>query len=381
MEELQQLEKMNQPISKETRRILLAVVVVVLVIAYFLYRIFVSFEDYEVSNAITKEDAEQTSYMDFMDNLLSYSRDGAFYTDYSGNLIWNETYEMSNPKIEICDDKLLLYDKSGTQALIQSVTGNLGSISTTLPIVEADVAGNGNVAVLMQEGNTGYLNLYSSEGKVLASGEVHTENTGYPISLALSSDGENMMVSLINLNDGDVKSTVVFYNFGSAGDKQENNIVGNFSYSNLVIPEVDYVDGDDAIAFGDNEIIVFSNTKEPKVKTEHFLSGEMKCVFHNDKYYGVVTSSEDGTNTLGVYNMKGKRRFEKAIEDVYTKISFTKTNEVLLTDGEHLTLYTMLGVKKFSYDFTGGIYQIIPWESYRTYIIIEKGKLERIRLK
>lgn len=381
MEELEQLEKINQPISKRTRHILFAVILLVLVVGYFLYRIFVTFEDYEVTSTLEKEDAEQTSYMDFCDNLLSYSRDGAFYTDYNGNLIWNETYEMENPQIETCDDKLLIYDKTGTKAMIQSVTENISTISTTLPIVEADVASNGNVAVLMQEGNTGYLSLYDSEGNTLASGEVHTENTGYPVSVALSSDGENMMVSLINLNDGDVKSTIVFYNFGSAGEKKDDNIVGNFSYSNLVIPEVDYVENDDAIAFGDSEIIVYSGAKEPKVKNEHFFSKQLKSVFHNNKYYGVVMTSEDGTNTLGVYNMGGSRRFEKVLEEAYTRISITKTNEVLLTDGETVSLYTMLGVQKFHYDFSGGIYQMIPWESYRTYIVLEKGKLERIRLK
>lgn len=381
MEELEQFEKINQPISKKARGILFIIILIVMVVGYGIYRIFASFEAYEVSSTLEKEDAEETSYMDFSDNLLSYSRDGAFYRDYSGNLIWNETYEMDNPQVEICDDKLLIYDKTGTRALIQSVTGNIGSISTTLPIVEADVSSNGNVAVLMQEGNTGYLTLYDVEGNTLASGEVHTGNSGYPVSIALSSDGENMMVSLINLNDGDVKSTILFYNFGSEGEKKEDHIVGNFSYSNLIIPEVDYVEDDNAIAFGDNEIIVYSGTKEPKVKNEQFFSKEIKTVFHNDQYYGVVVSAEDGTNTLGIYNLRGKRRFETVIEGSYTRASFTKTNEVLLTDGQQVSLYTLLGVLKFQYKFNGGIYQMIPWESYRTYIILEKGKMERIRLK
>ena len=381
MDELKQFEKINQPISDKARRIIFAVIILVIIVGYFLYRIFVSFTDYEVSSTLEREDADQTEYVDFWENLLAYSRDGAFYTDYNGNLIWNETYEMSNPQIEICNNKLLVYDKTGTKGLVQSVTGNIGTITTTLPIVDGDISADGHVAFLMQEGSTGYLSLYNSDGDVIASGELHIQNSGYPMSIALSSDGEKMMVSLLNLTDGDVKTTILFYDFGSAGEDKENNIVGTFSYSNLVVPEVDFVENDEAIAFGDTEVIIFGNNKEPKVKKELFVSDEMKSVFHNDKYFGIVTTTEEGDTKLALYNMSATRRFETDVEEAYTKISLTKTNEVLLTDGENVTIYTLLGIKKFTYDFTGGIYQMIPWESYRTYILIEKGQIERIRLK
>ena len=381
MDELKQFEKINQPISDKARRIIFAVIILVIIVGYFLYRIFVSFTDYEVSSTLEREDADQTEYVDFWENLLAYSRDGAFYTDYNGNLIWNETYEMSNPQIEICNNKLLVYDKTGTKGLVQSVTGNIGTITTTLPIVDGDISADGHVAFLMQEGSTGYLSLYNSDGDVIASGELHIQNSGYPMSIALSSDGEKMMVSLLNLTDGDVKTTILFYDFGSAGEDKENNIVGTFSYSNLVVPEVDFVENDEAIAFGDTEVIIFGNNKEPKVKKELFVSDEMKSVFHNDKYFGIVTTTEEGDTKLALYNMSATRRFETDVEEAYIKISLTKTNEVLLTDGENVTIYTLLGIKKFTYDFTGGIYQMIPWESYRTYILIEKGQIERIRLK
>lgn len=381
MDELKTFEKINEPLSPRARKIFFGVFLLVLLGGYMLYRTLVTFDAFEVSSSFERKDAEQTHYVDFMDNLLAYGRDGAFYTDYDGNLIWNETYEMTNPQIKICEGKLLIYDKSGSRVFVETAAGNEGKLSTNLPIIDADVASNGNVVVLMQNKDTGYLNLYNSEGATLASGELHTKNTGYPMSVAISSSGDRLVVSLTNLTDGDVKSTVLFYDFGVAGEKKDDHIVGKFSYSNMVIPEVDFVAKDEAIAFGDSEIVVYSNGKEPKIKKELFVSKEMKSIFHNDNYFGFITADENGQNTLSLYNMSMSRRFEKQIEEVFTKVSISKANEVMLTDGENVSIYTSLGVNKFVYDFSNGIVDLIPWESYRTYIVIEKGTVERIRLK
>ncbi len=381
MDELKQFEKINEPLSPRARKMFFGVLLLVLLGGYLLYRTFVTFDEYEVSSSYEKNDSEQTYYEDFEGNLLSYSRDGAFYTDYDGNLIWNETYEMTNPKIKKCEGRLLIYDKTGSRLFVESVSGNEGKISTNLPIVDADVAKNGNVVVLMQNGDTGYLNLYNIDGDIIASGEVHTKKTGYPLSVALSSTGERLVMSLVNLADGDVKSTVLFYDFGATGKDKTDHIVGKFSYSNMIVPEVDFVAKDEAIAFGDSEIIIYSGLKEPKIKKELFLSKEIKSVFHNDNYFGFVSTDGDNHNVLDLYNMSMTRKFERQIETNYTRIGISKTNEVMLTDGENVSIFTAMGVNKFSYVFANGFVEMIPWESYRTYVIIEKDAVERVRLK
>ena len=72
--------------------------------------------------------------MDFQDNFLKYSRDGAFYTEYDGDLIWNYTYEMDDPQIDVCGNYILIYDVQGTQAAILTNTGFKQTIKTAMPI-------------------------------------------------------------------------------------------------------------------------------------------------------------------------------------------------------------------------------------------------------
>ena len=365
--------------------IIIGVVVVACFAVLFLISILRQYGDFDVKRTIKQNNAAQTSYLDFQQNLLGYNRDGVSYTDYEGNLIWTDAYEMEDPSFDECNDYLMIYDKSGTQIEIMTMSGKKGSIHTNLPITCASLADNGTVAVLTQEGDTHYLTVYNVNGDTLASGELHTTNTGYPISLAISSDAKKLMVSLVSLNDGDVKTTLLFYNFGRAGEKAKDNIVATYSYSNMIIPRVDFVNGDRAIAFGDNEIVLFSSSSKPKVSKEIFVKDRIVNIFHNDKYFGLITTTADTKEatreTMTVYTVRGFKRFSKEINASYNKTSFTSNNEILLTDGENVTLYTLGGIKKFSHDFKDGIYQMIPWDGSTNYIFIQKGVIEKVKLK
>ncbi len=349
-------------LSKGKRALIFVIIIGILAAVLVVLYIFSSYSDYEEMSSLELANEAETTYVDFRENLLSYSRDGAFYTDYSGNLIWNETYEMNEPRMRTCGERLLLYDRQGTRILIMSPAGKEGEFSTTLPIMNADVAATGEVSVLMQDGSTGYVTLFSADGKTEASGEVHTANTGYPIAVALSSDGKKMCLSLINLNDGDVKNTLNFYDFTSEGASKKDNITGSFSYSDMVIPEIDFVDEDKLVAFGDTEIVIYTTGGTPKVSSEIFLHDGIVSVFHNDSYIGTINAAGAG-NELKVWSLSGGEQYTYPVDVSYTRCEFNKNDEVMLTDGEDVAIVKVFGVEKFKYHFGEGFYQLIPWES------------------
>ena len=37
------------------------------------------------------------------------------YSDLSGNVIWNQTYEMETPRITLCEEYLAIYEQGGTR--------------------------------------------------------------------------------------------------------------------------------------------------------------------------------------------------------------------------------------------------------------------------
>jgi len=70
------------------------------------------------------------------------------------------------------------------------------------------------------------------------------DDGGYPISISLSPSGELLAVSYLYVDAGVVKSNVVFYNFGPVGANQSDYMVSAYTYSDLVVPKVQFMNND-----------------------------------------------------------------------------------------------------------------------------------------
>lgn len=366
------------------RYIFLIALIVLVIVAIMVIRIVTTYSDYEVEKSWDRNDSLESNYCSFNNNLIKYSADGIFYTKYDGTLIWNYTYDMINPNIDFCDKYIVVYDKKGTEVDVFSTSGYVNTITTTTPVIEAQVASQGTVALLLQENTTSYIQMYDDDGSVLVSGEVHPENRGYPVSMSLSSDATRLLLSIINVKEGEVSTDLVFYDFTSAGKKEEDNIVASYSYIGTLIPKVDYVKNDKAIAFCNNKIVIFNNNLRATIAKEISVPEEMKSIFYNDTHFGYVceTALESGevVNQLNVYNLYGFRWMSKQI-DSYDTIDILDNSEIYLKNGNEVSIYNLQGFRRFNYAFDEGVYNIIPGSTAKRYYVIGDSKTQEIYIK
>lgn len=362
---------------------LIVTAAVVLAIAgIYLYLTHHHYEDYEVNATVERSDTAGTHFEGFCGNILKYSNDGAFYINSRNELIWNQTYEMSNPCLDICENFLVIYDKKGTMLYILTPEGMEGSIETVEPIEQVSIAAQGTVAVLTQKDSTGYLTLYDKEGTSLASGAIYGEKGGYPIAIALSYDAIKLAVSMLDLSDGNVKSTVAFYNFGSVGQNFKEHCIGVYSFADAVVPEMEFVSNDRMIALGDTEIVIFEGKQSPQIMTEIPMEQQVKSMFYNKKYIGVVTgNTQDVSNHFVIYNTKGNIVMEKDFELDYNVIEFLSNQEICIRNETSCDIYAPNGVYKFHYDFDKELYKILPGWYGLGYTLIFNGETQNIRLK
>ena len=277
------VEEMEEKIRRHRKKIVIRGFVLFLIIAvsigaagiYFQYK---EYTDFEVITEILRSDSEATQYETFAGNILRYNNDGAFYADMSDNLIWNQAYEMQNPMVDICENYAAVADRQGTQIYIMNTIGVQGQIETNKPIQAICVGNQGIVAILTQEEGTSYLELYNKSGDSVASGEIHMENSGYPLDIALSNDANKLAVSILDISKGEARTTVAFYNFGSVGQNEIDNIVGSYTYEDMVIPEIDFITNDILIAFGDSQVVLFEGTQKPEELWKLPLEKEVKSI-------------------------------------------------------------------------------------------------------
>ena len=349
--------------------LLVAVVVIVVELLYALR----SFDSYEIRNSVDRNNSDITQFAEYKDYILEYSNDGISCVTHAREPIWNQSYEMSNPKLEICGEYVAVYDCGGTEVFILGKSGLQKEI----------VAKQGTIAVLMRSGTEAQVKLYDKKGNELANGKFYGDKGGFPIDIALSHDATKLAVDMVDVSQGKVSSTISFYNFGSVGQSEIDNNVGTYTYEGFMIPEIDYVSDARMIAIGTGKVLIFEGKQKPELAREIVMEQEIAGHFHNDKYIGIVYNNMDIENAwhIKVMDYKGKIVMENDTSVAYDTIEFLSNNEICVTNETECELFTIHSIKKFAYTFDKTLYRIIAGDNAQSYIFIFNETTEEVRLK
>lgn len=381
-------EELDEQIRLHRRKIVrrtiegLAVVVILVVAVELLYALR-SFDSYEIQSSIERSNSDVTQFAEYKNYILEYSNDGISCVTHNREPVWNQSYEMVNPKIDVNSDYLVVYDMNGTGVYILSDTGLEKQIEMTMPIQTVCVAKQGTIAVLMRNDTEAQVKLFDKKGNELANGKFYGDKGGFPIDIALSHDATKLAVDMIDVSKGAVSTTISFYNFGSVGQSEIDNNVGTYTYDGLLIPEIDYVSDTKMVAMGTGKIFVFNGTQKPELTQEIAIEQEILSYFHNDKYVGIVYDNLETDNSwhIKVMDYKGNSIMENETSITYNKIEFLSNNEICVTNESECEIFTIHSIKKFSYIFDKTIYKIISGNSGQDYTFIFKETTEEVKLK
>ncbi len=359
------------------------IIAAIIVVALLLWNALRSFEDYEVRQSVERTDSEALHFENFLGKIIKYSNDGISYMDCANELIWNQSFEMEDPQIWICENYLTIYDRGGMDLYIMDDLTVKKHIMTTLPIEKVCVASQGTVAVLMKEGVVSYVQLFDQKGKELAKGEFYGDQGGFPIDIAFSYDAQKLAVDMVDVIDGNVKTTITFYNFGSVGQNEINNKVGTYSFSDLIVPEIAFVSSDRMIAFGDRETIIFSGSQKPEISKEIYYEGELESVFYSENRFGIVQDNfdEEGTRQIRVFDMRGNELMSQPTAMSYSKVEFLDNGMVCVRDKYGCELISSHGIRKFGHTFDKELYKILSADYSTEYVFVLSGETQEVHLR
>ncbi len=380
-------EDFNQKLKAHRRKVAVLVIFVLLLLVAATIVTYIYFErkiytTYDVLSSVERTDTSASEFTEFQGKLLKCTNDGAVYTDLEGNMIWNQTYEMDRPVVETRGNYVVLYELNGTQLYILDTVNLQGSIHTTMPIQKVSVAAQGTVAILMENEGTSYLQLYDKTGGQLAAGELHVQNSGYPLDLELSENGEKLAVSMLDINDGNVKTVIAFYNFGTVGQNSIDKIVSSYSYIDKVIPQIRYLSEDIMVAFGNDQIILFSGAQKPAETKTIAIKEEIKSIFYDELHFGLVFDASEGKNyRLEYYDLSGKQIQNISFETDYVDVKILANGELCILGENSCEIYNSRGIRKFQYDFKEHLYQILSGRMQTDYIFLLEGKTQKVKLK
>lgn len=358
-------------------------IVLILVILLIIYARFQShvYTGYEVIASGDRTASESQKDLRLGRSILSFSHDGAHCIDGSGKTVWDQGYEIQDLKISICEGTVAIASYNGRDIYILNETEKLGSFKTNLPIRDVAVAKTGRVTAVLNSSDAVLINTYSPSGDLLYSGQMHMSGSGYPVDLALSPAGNLLCVSFIYVDAGTVKSTVAFYNLTEVGDNYTDFLVSSYDYTDLVVPEVGFLDDSTAYAVGDERFMIYKGSDQPESIGEHLFTDEVKSVFTGNGYLGLVFRSDDpeAKYRMDVYDSSDSLVGKYDIYFEYTDVLFEKSDLVIYSDSRCL-IYTYHGKVKFDDSFRNPVRLLVSTDNAYRYVVSTSSSVDTIRL-
>lgn len=365
------------------RIIIIIIVLIALGVGAYIYFQNKVYTKYNVVSTAQRTDTATTTYYQYAEGILKCSNDGVSYTNYANKVLWNQTFEMVNPMVDICKEYVAIADKEGSKIFVFNTKGLQSQFNVTQPIEKLQVASQGVVYTMQNDGNSSLMKVYDKDGnEELVGGEHSMTTSGYPMDIATSDDGEKLAVSFLYVSSGIMKTNIAFFNFGSVGQNKEDNLVSGYPYDSSVFPSVQYVNDTTAVAFGDKKVVIYQGKQIPKVVKEIDVEDEIKSICYSSSYIGLVYENNDVgfKYRLEIYDLEGKKVLNFKFDQDYNNIVLNDKEFIIVGDME-FNVYRTTGVQKFHYVAQNALLNVIPEASINKYVIIDSENTSVINLK
>jgi hypothetical protein len=355
---------------------------------FIVVALYISWRDKEYSEAVVSiggaiTNGADSEIMALQGYIIQYSKDGISCLDSTGKALWNQTYEMQSPIAHSCNSVVAVGDYNGHIIYVSNTTGALGEIDTNLPIRDFCVSSQGVVAAILDGTDVTWIYIYDAKGNVLVNFKTTMKDSGYPISISLSPNGELLCVSYLYPDEGALKTSVAFYNFGSVGQNSIDNYVSGYDYPGAVVPYVQFMNGSSAFAVSDDRIMFYTGDQKPVSQAENLIvDEEIRSVYYSDSYVGLVfaNSTEEGAFRLQVYNTSGALVQTSYFDFDYSDIIFDDRQIVIYNDNQ-CVIQDVSGHVKYQGTFESPVRVVIPTGTRNKYTLVTNIKIESMLLK
>lgn len=332
------------------------------------------------ASGYTNEISDSNSYIRFGNGIVRYSRDGVVFLNRKNEEQWIQSAQIQNPIIEVNDDTFAVADSGGNSILVFTEDGLKGEIETTLPIEKISVSNQGIVSAILRNENSPKIISYDATGNILVEQQASLSSTGYPVALEMSDDGNELAVSYVYTVGTQIRSRVVYYNFGEAGQAKADNIVASDVYQGTVMADIFYMGSSRSVVVGDNSFVVYSCGEVPEKQQEVTLDQEIKSVFHSDRYIVLILLNQEKSGyEVRLYDRSGNLMLSRAITGDYSNVRIDG-DEIIMFDGSRCCIVTATGVVKFQGDLGIDALEMFRAPGLNRYYVMTVNELRVIYL-
>lgn len=387
-------EEVLRQAHRKVRRKQIAIVAAVLVLigtavgGWYYYQQHYSYTSYETVWEIPVNEGSLVGYQAFGSNVLKYTKDGASYTDNKGKTIWTESYEMKAPIAVVNGEYTAIADQQGNSIYICNTDGKQGEATTVLPISKVAVSGTGIVAAVLEDSTSSYIVFFKRDGSILdLTVKTKMSGDGYPLDIALSEDGTQLICSYVHLVNGEMKNRVVFYDFSEIGKNVPNRLVGGFDdpFQDTLVPRVVYLEEPYSCVFSGNGPVFFSskNLASPElIRWEYMTEENIESVFYSKEYVGLIVRNNNSEyqDRMEIFRADGTHVLTKEFTYEYTQADIDG-DLIILYNEDSCRIFNMAGAEKLYAVFDFHISKIRKGRFPNTLVVTGPQQMREIRLR
>ena len=345
-----------------------------------------SYTGYEVVNQTPRQDSNTVRYTAYNGNhVIKYSRDGASALSPEGTVLWNGSYEMNNPQIDVCGSYAVIADIGSNRLYVYNGSDSGTMLQMVHPILQAKVANQGAVAVLMENGDANLIamyNPYDAANQLIYEVPTNVSDDGFPVNIAVSPDGRMLATNFINVSSGVVISRVTFYNFDEYGKNVVDHIVSAKDFGDELVAEIRYVSNSTAYVLTEHGVTVFSGDQIPKEKYTVKIPEEIVSVIPGSDKVGFVTlaqSSQDKYRLLVYPLSTDDPQVDETFNYDYESVR-ESGGEFIFTAGTSCMILDARGQSIFTGSMDTTVHYLYSLGQNGRYLMITDSDLEVIKL-
>ena len=261
--------------------------------------------------------------------------DSSLVLNASGDEIFRSQLSYADAKVITKNGRALVYGHSSNEAILQSKTEKLGSISADSSIIAADLAKNGTMAVTCSsEEHQSILSVYNNRFKKIFQWNCSKERIA---DIALSGNGKRVVVAAVGADNAEIYTRIVVFNIRSSEP------IADVKYSGTLFMKVVYTADNKIIAVGDNRTAVM-NKKGEAIDELVYSEDSILAVCADDSGNTVVCYEEFGGAKTGIvrFSKSGKRTCTISVEGTPDCVS-AQGERTAVAIGNEITVYSARG--------------------------------------
>lgn len=307
------------------------------------------FSTYSVDAELSLQGLSASKVEAFQSGHVIIGRDSVSYFA-EDKILWSVPVVLSDPVFQKEGGYFAIYDRGGYQIHTFDASGELGKAKVSRKISGMDLSAGGVTAVFTESGDSSYISYFDRFGSRI-SVEVKTSlsQSGYPVDLAVSPDGQKLAVVFYSTDNGVGESRLVCYDF-EHGRSATSYIMGEFAdyyESDTMLVRVDFFDNSTAVAVGTNGLSFISFHGNGAVAREILsVKEQILSVFRSPSGIGLVTEAT-GEKRVALYDNYGNEKSSFTTDAEYDKILATD-RQVLFLSGGKLRIYNISGKLRYA---------------------------------